>query len=241
MAPTRDEFEEAVASFWDVRQSQALSSRLAGVVGAGNAGSVRGAGHFHAVAAVVARFFMDAGYPAESVRVTGRQGLALPGYFRPQKLWDVVVAHRGTLVAALELTALCGPSFGNNYNNRVEEALGSAIDVHHAQLAKLYPGEKPWLGYFFLLEDTDRSRQPVTIAPGVFDIDPTWRGRSCQQRVELFCSRLLDERLYDAVCYVTSSPAEPRPREPADALNWQRFAAAINARISYLKELGFPG
>lgn len=149
MAPTRDEFEEAVASFWDVRQSQALSSRLAGVVGAGNAGSVRGAGHFHAVAAVVARFFMDAGYPAESVRVTGRQGLALPGYFRPQKLWDVVVAHRGTLVAALELKALCGPSFGNNYNNRVEEALGSAIDVHHAQLAKLYPGEKPWLGYFF--------------------------------------------------------------------------------------------
>lgn len=53
MAPTRDEFEEAVASFWDVRKSQLLSSRIAEAVGAGNAGSVRGAGHFNAVAAVV--------------------------------------------------------------------------------------------------------------------------------------------------------------------------------------------
>jgi hypothetical protein len=51
---------------------------------------------------------------------------------------------RNTLVAAFELKALGGPSFGNNYNNRVEEALGSAVDLRRAALADLFPGEKPW-------------------------------------------------------------------------------------------------
>jgi hypothetical protein len=46
-------------------------------------------------------------------------------------------------VAAFELKALGAPSFGNNYNNRVEEALGSAVDLRRAALADLFPGENP--------------------------------------------------------------------------------------------------
>lgn len=29
--------------------------------------------------------------------------LTLPGYFRPTKLWDLLVIHKGELVAAIEL------------------------------------------------------------------------------------------------------------------------------------------
>jgi hypothetical protein len=107
-------------------------------------------------------------------------------------------------------------------------------------VAELFPGERPWVGYFFLLEDAAGSRREVKVAPGVFALEPIWQGRSYQQRIELFCSRLRDERMYDAVCYVTSSASHPKPYEPAEGLNWQRFAAAITARIAYLRELGIP-
>ena len=240
MAPTRAEFEQAVAAFWDVRQQQLAASSIVGAVGAGTAGSVRGGGHFSAIAALIARFFLDAGYPPEAVRLSRGQRLELPGYYRAQKQWDVVVAHRDTLVAAFELKALCGPSFGNNYNNRVEEALGSAVDIRRAALADLFPGEPPWLGYFFLMEDAEGSRRPVATASGSLRVDPIWFERSYQERFGIFCTRLRDERLYDSVCYVTSSAANPAPAEPVAALDWQHFSAGITARLSYLESLGLP-
>lgn len=58
-----------------------------------------------------------------------RMALTLPGYFRPTKLWDLLVVHQGQLVAALELKSQVGPSFGNNFNNRAEEAIGTAHDL----------------------------------------------------------------------------------------------------------------
>lgn len=240
MTPTRSEFEDAMVAFWDGRRQQQITSSIAGAVGAGTAGSVRGGGHFDALALLLARFFSSAGYPPEAVRIARGQRLELPGYYRPQKQWDVVIAYQNTLVAAFELKALGGPSFGNNYNNRVEEALGSAIDIRRAALADLFPGEPPWLGYFFLMEDAEGSRRPVSTKQGVFPVEPIWFARSYQERFEIFCNRLRDERLYDAVCYVTSSSTSPKPVEPAASLDWQHFAAAINARISYLKELGLP-
>src|SRR5690348_18324512 len=109
-----------------MKQTQIEQSLIKAVVGAGTAGSVRGGKYFDAIAALLAKFFLEAGYPPESIRVTKSQRLELPGYYRPQKQWDVVVAYQNTLIAAFELKALGGPSFGNNYNNRVEEALGSA-------------------------------------------------------------------------------------------------------------------
>lgn len=189
--------------------------------------------------ALLAGFFLDAGYPLESIKTSQLQ---LPGYFRPQKQWDLLVVHQQTLVAAFELKSLGGPSFGNNYNNRVEEALGSAVDLRRAQRAEVLQGERPWLGYLFLMQDAPSSRDPVRINDGVFAVDPVWRtNRSYQQRFAVFCERILAEGLYDAVCYAVSSPDRPEPVEPVAALDWQHFSAAIRARITYLAELGFPG
>lgn len=241
MTVTRQDFEDAVAAYWEGKQTQLAASAIAGAKGAGTAGSVRGGDHFNSIAALLAKFFVDAGYPPESIRVRRSDRLELPGYYRPQKQWDVVIVHRGTLVAAFELKALGGPSFGNNYNNRIEEALGSAVDLRRAALADLYPGEKPWLGYFFIMEDHEKSRKPVQPAAGALPVENVWRERSYQERFEIFCERLLAERLYDSVCYITSSRENPRPAEPCRELDWQHFSAAINARITYLREVGLPG
>ncbi|VDC18938.1 PaeR7I family type II restriction endonuclease [Pseudogemmobacter humi] len=58
-----------------------------------------------------------------------RRMLTLPCYFRPTKLWDMLVMYRGQLVAALEFKYKVGPSFGNNFNNCAEEAIGTAHDL----------------------------------------------------------------------------------------------------------------
>lgn len=118
--------------------------------------------------------------------------------------WDLVVVHENVLVAAFELKALGGPSYGNNYNNRVEEALGSAVDLRRAALAELYPKEKPWLGYFFIMQDGEGSRRPVKTAKGALPADEIWHGTSYQDRFGIFCERLMTEQFYDAACYVTS-------------------------------------
>lgn len=240
MTVTRQDFEDAVAAYWSVKRTQNEASVIREKVGAGTAGGVRAGKHFDSVAALLARFFLDAGYPAESIRISKKEKLELPGYYRPQKQWDVVVVYRDTLVAAFELKALGGPSFGNNYNNRVEEALGSAVDLRRAALAGLYSGEKPWLGYFFIMQDEKGSRRPVKPAQGALPVEAPWQGKSYQGRFGIFCQRLVDEQLYDAVCYVTSSPADPTPAEPVPGLDWRHFSAAINARITYLRDLGLP-
>ncbi|MCX5377574.1 PaeR7I family type II restriction endonuclease [Streptomyces sp. NBC_00091] len=241
MTVTRQDFEDAVAAYWGAKELQREQSTINGAVGTGTAGSVRGGKHFDPIAVLLSKFFLDAGYPPESIRVTKSQGLELPGYYRPQKQWDLVVVHKDTLVAAFELKALGGPSFGNNYNNRVEEALGSAIDLRHAALAELYPGEEPWLGYFFIMQDEEGSRRPVKPAKGALPVEQIWHGLSYQERFGVFCQRLMSERLYNAACYITSSASNPKPNEPIDKLNWLRFSAAIDARLTYLKNLGFPG
>ena len=241
MAVSRADFESAVAGYWNAKQLQNDLSTIKNKVGEGTAGSVRAGKHFDGIAALLAKFFLEAGYPPEAIRVTKAQKLELPGYYRPQKQWDVVVAYKGTLVAAFELKALGGPSFGNNYNNRVEEALGSAVDLRRAALADLYPGEKPWLGYFFIMEDHAKSRSAVQPADGAFAVERIWHGASYQKRFAIFCERLMVEGLYDSVCYITSSAADPRPVELVPSLNWQHFSAAIHARITYLDDLGLPG
>lgn len=241
MTVSRQDFEDAVAAYWGAKQTQNELSVIKNKVGAGTAGSVRSGKHFDTLAALLAKFFLDAGYPPDAIRVTVQHRLEMPGYYRPNKMWDVVVAHENTLVAAFELKALGGPSFGNNYNNRVEEAIGSAVDLRRAALADLFPGEKPWLGYFFIMEDAQGSRSPVRIPTGAaFPVEAVWRGSSYQDRFAIFCQRLMAEGLYDAICYITSSAEQPVPTELVESLDWRHFSAAITARLTYLQELGLP-
>jgi hypothetical protein len=207
----RQDFEIAVAAYWGVKQAQNELAAVRNKVGAGTAGSVRGGKHFDTIAALLAKSFLEAGYAPDAIRVTKSQGLELPG-----------------------------PSFGNNYNNRVEEALGSAIDLRRAALANLFPEEKPWLGYFFIMEDAAGSRSPVQTAKGALPVDQFWEGKSYQERFAAFCERLLAEGLYDAVCYITSSAEHPQPVERVKSLDWRHFSAAISARLAYLQGLGMP-
>jgi hypothetical protein len=240
MAPTRKDLDLAVAAYWKTKGAQLKAAEAIQSTAEGTSKAIRGGKHFNPVVNLIARFFIDAGYPEESIGATGAR-TNLPAYYRPAKAWDLVVVHRGVLVAAIELKALGGPSFGNNYNNRVEEALGNGSDLARAHLGSLVGPEVPWLGYFFMMQDHPKSRRPCRKPNGKsFPYEEIWKDRSYQDRFVVTGERLLDERVYDAVCYVVSSANKPGPKEPSKRLDWRHFSAALEARISYLASLGYP-
>ena len=66
----------------------------------------------------------------ESARIcVRRRVLTLPGYFLSTKLWDMLVVYKGELVAAIEFKSQVDSSFGDNFDNLAEEAIGTAHDV----------------------------------------------------------------------------------------------------------------
>ena len=86
----------------------------------------------------------------------------VPGFFRPEKCWDLVVVARLHLLAVIECKSQVGPSFGNNYNNCTEESLGNATDLWAAYRDGAFkPSQRPWLGFLMLLEEAPGSTRPV--------------------------------------------------------------------------------
>jgi len=69
----------------------------------------------------------ESGLPLGAIHHENRIGI--PGWYRSEKKWDLLVIVEGKLLAAIEFKSQIGPSFGNNFNNRTEEAIGSATDL----------------------------------------------------------------------------------------------------------------
>ena len=140
-----------------------------------------------------------------------RAVLTLPGYFRPTKLWDVLVIHKKQLIAAVELKSQVGPSFGNNFNNRTEEAIGTAHDLQTAYREGAFGQQpRPFVGWMMLVEDAPASRAKVRDRSPHFPVFPEFQGASYLQRYDLLCQRLMKEQLYGAAALMAS---------PRDAAN----------------------
>ena len=120
-------FDAAVRQYWIVREGQAQRQRDSGRSDAGLRGAVTGGAHMDPMAELMESIFIDAGFAPSSI--SRGSAVELPGYFRPEKKWDLVAVHGDALAAAIEFKSQVGPSFGNNYNNRSEEAIGNAIDI----------------------------------------------------------------------------------------------------------------
>jgi len=117
-----------------------------------------------------------------------KTALELPVFFRPTKEWDLLVVRDGRLLVALEAKSQVGPSFGNNFNNRTEEAMGSALDLWTAfREGAFNQGIQPFLGYFFMLEDCPASQRPVRVQEPHFRVFPEFVDASYAKRYELFC------------------------------------------------------
>lgn len=231
-----ERLEAAVRDYWRVRNAQREKHAGAGGTNVGSRGAVTGGAQMAAMANLVAEIFVEEDFPEGSTQ--SASSLELPWYYRPEKKWDLLVVHEDALAAAIEFKSQVGPSFGNNFNNRTEEAVGSAQDLWTAYREGRFGDVRPWLGYLFILEDAPRASSSVRVREPFFEVDPAFRGTSYKERYEIFCRRLVRERLYDAACFVTSSEAPGSPiGEPATDLSFARFAAASRGRAKLLLEV----
>lgn len=190
-----------------------------------------------AISRLIHSELVRAGVPEESIHK--RTCVELPGYYRPEKQWDLVVVRNSMLICAIELKSQAGPSFGNNFNNRVEEVVGSAGDLWTAfREGRLGETRAPWLGYFFLLEDCPESGSSVAVKEPHFCVDPVFVRASYQKRYEVLCTRLVLERMYTAACLVTSTRDADAPVviQPNANLSFSSFMASL---VGHVK--GFMG
>lgn len=216
-----DRVSEAVKRFWVVRTGQA--SRITGADRSGRA-AVTGGKQLDGFLELIAEVLLESGLPEESIRYDAR--LELPGFFRPTKRWDLLVIHQSRLLAVIELKSQVG-SFGNNFNNRVEEAVGSARDLHTAYRERAFgTGPCPWLGYLMLLEDCPASQSVVRVSEPFFPVFPEFNETSYARRYELLGEKLVLERLYNRSCLILSDRdggADGAYREPNPSLTFAGF------------------
>ena len=208
MSSTRIPFEarlrQAVRAFWTSRLSAADKQLASGKTDQGNRGMVTSGKTMDSFRNMIIDVVKRTG-PEGLVVYCDKSLVVLPGFFRPTKQWDVLVVHNGRLLVAVELKSLCGPSFGNNANNRCEEALGSAYDFRKAQSEGLFgAGAAPFLGYVILVEDAEGSREPVTTRSPHFATDPCFKTASYQRRMQVMCERMMQQQLYACASVLTA-------------------------------------
>lgn len=204
LADYQKQAREAVQAFWGNREMARQKQIEAGNVDAGERAGVTAGKNMDGFVALVIDLVKANGLD-EATIYRDRAMVTLPGYFRPTKLWDLLVINEGKLIAALEFKSQVGPSFGNNFNNRTEEAIGTAHCLWTAYREGAfgkYP--RPFLGWLMLLEDAPESRKPITDRSPHFPIFPEFAGASYQQRYNILCQRLMQEQLYSAASVITS-------------------------------------
>lgn len=185
--------ERAIQSFWETRKSQTEKRRQADQ---GSRSSVTGGKQLDGFVHLFVKVSLDLGIPESCIYTRGN---SLPGFFRPTKDWDfLIISPNNHLIAVVELKSQVG-SFGNNFNNRVEEALGSAVDLWTAFKENNFSqNQPPWLGYLILVEKTAKSVGAVKLRSPHFEVRPEFNNTSYLERYALFCQKLMQERHYSS-------------------------------------------
>ncbi len=227
-----ERLREAVKQFWLTREAQAQKQRTSsGRKDAGARAAVTGGAQMGGFVDLVRQLLFESGLSDAHVYCEKR--IELPGWFRPERKWDLLIVSEGRLYAGIEFNSHVG-SFGNNYNNRAEEAIGSATDLWAAYREGAFqPSSRPWLGYMMHLEEAPAPLSAVGAREPHFKVFPEFRDASYEKRYEILLTKLLRERLYDAACLLTSSAtdaARGRYGEPAAGLGFQNFALSLMAR-----------
>jgi hypothetical protein len=224
----------AVAHYWNTRTGQRDRQLQTGKADQGLRSAVTGGAQMDGFIDIFTELIVRAGIPERFI--FRKKAVELPGFFRPTKEWDLLVVREKTLLVAVEAKSQVGPSFGNNFNNRTEEAMGSALDLWTAYRERAYlDSPQPFLGYFFMLENCPSSNRPVKVKEPHFPVFPEFVGASYMRRYEVFCRKLVLERHYTAAAFVSSTEGDGihgRFAVPAEDLGVERFARTLAAHVA---------
>lgn len=225
-----------VQAFWDARRAAGVRQGDGENQDRGGRRAVTSGTHLNGVADAIVSMIVSDGIIEERDIIRSRRVSVLPGYYRPEKEWDLIFMSNGCLAAAVELKAQVGPSFGNNFNNRAEEALGSAEDLWTAYREGAFGDQPaPWLGYLFVLEDHPAAMRPVHVREPLFPVFPEFVETSYARRYELLLRRMVRERRYSAAALLlTEDPQgdEANYVEPATDLSVEGWIRSLSAHLA---------
>lgn len=194
------DIKNAVKVFWDTRNQQNTGRKK---IDQSTRSSVTGGKHLDGFVSLMVKIAQDIGIPKDCIYTKGN---VLPGFFRPTKEWDLLIINpKNELVTVLEFKSQVG-SFGNNFNNRTEEALGNAVDLWTAfremGFNQITP---PWLGYLILVEKSDKSINQIKVKEPHFKVRSEFLNTSYLDRYKILCQKLMLEKHYNAASVVWSN------------------------------------
>ena len=203
LAEYKKKAHEAVREFWGNREEAKARQLASGRADQGERSGVTSGKNMDGFLALIIDIIRLNGLDSAQIHMN-RAMLTLPGFFRPTKLWDILVLQRGELIAAIELKSQVG-SFGNNFNNRTEEAIGTAHDLWTAyREGALGNQPRPFVGWLMMVEDSSASRKAVRDASPHFPVFTEFQGASYLNRYDLLCQKLVKEGLYTSACLLAS-------------------------------------
>lgn len=204
----------SVKSFWLTRERQ---------------GNVLAGKQLDAFLDLLSETAQQAGVPKDCIYLKNNH---VPGYFRATKDWDLlIVSPKGNLIAAVELKSQVG-SYGNNLNNRTEEALGSAEDFWTAYREKSFRCvQSPWLGYMMIVGKEDASMRVVKVSEPHFLVRSEFKGATYLDRYRILCQRLLLEHKYNAVALLTTDGKDSY-ESLADNISIETFLSSFRGYLS---------
>ena len=214
---------EAVMAFWGNRAAARKKQIESGKADQGERAGVTAGKNMDGFLALVLDIVRANGLAHAEIH-RNRAMLTLPGYFRPTKIWDLLVIYKGELIAAIELKSQVG-SFGNNFNNRTEEAIGTAHDLWTAYREEAFGKQpRPFVGWLMLVEDAPKSRREVKDKSPHFPVLAEFKGASYLKRYDLLCQKLVQEQLYTTAALITS------PRSAVETGEFAEMSAMTGLR-----------
>lgn len=213
----------AIRHFWGTKDQQLKRSS-----DSSNRGAVVGGKQLDGFIKLFKDACISVGVPSECIYDNNNY---VPGFFRSSKDWDfMVISPSGKLLVIIELKSQVG-SYGNNFNNRTEEAIGNATDLWTAYREQEFPTfGTPWVGYLMLIGDDERSTMPVRNYTNHYPVLPEFENASYIDRYKILCEKLMTERLYTATCLIRTKDANTYC-DVTDDLSIARF---INSLKGYL-------
>ena len=191
----------AIKSFWETKKKQLTASG-----DSSNRGAVVGGKQLDAFAELLKTIAINSGIPEECIYTSQAY---LPGFFRSSKNWDfLIIAPNKKLIAAVELKSQIG-SYGNNFNNRTEKALGDAVDLWTAFRENQFPGQSaPWVGYLTVVGKDEGSTSPVRNSEPHYPVLPEFQDATYLDRYRILCQKLILERHYSMAALICTSGPE---------------------------------
>ena len=139
----------------------------------GRTSGTQSAKHDKAFLKLIADELDELGWPAHVAQSTADPGAVVAGHFRRTKSWDVVCRDSRSMPRICVEFKSQVDSYGNNENNRYEEALGSGLDLRARH------GTEAVLGFVFVICDEEETRSITR--PRLPDLDPRFTDTSHRQ------------------------------------------------------------